>query len=429
METPPVTSLASQFSCHDDYDPNALAVDLGRQLIVDTLAPITGIEHIPLRDALGRILAEPVISPIDVPAHDNSAMDGYGVRSDDLAAEGETLLNIIGTAFAGHPFDGPVGPGQAVRIMTGAKLPPGVDTVVMQEVARSTGGQVTIPGGQRKGQNLRRAGEDLRAGVPALPAGRLIRPAELGLIASLGIGEVGVRRKLRVAIFSTGDEVVSIGCTAREGEIYDSNRYTLFGMLTRLGFDVIDIGVVHDDPAALETTFREAASIADAVITSGGVSVGEADFTRAMMSKLGEVLFWKIAMKPGRPMAFGRIGKGDNGAWLFGLPGNPVAVMVTFYQFARPALLRLAGIDPLPEQPMLKAACVTPIRKATGRTEFLRGVLFVEDGIWKVRTTGAQGSGILSSMTDANCFIVLGPEQGSVVAGDPVAVQILDGIV
>jgi molybdopterin molybdotransferase len=186
---------------------------------------------------------------------------------------------------------------------------------------------------------------------------------------------------------------------------------------------------VHDDPAVLETTFREAASIADAVITSGGVSVGEADFTRAMMSKLGEVLFWKIAMKPGRPMAFGRIGKGDNGAWLFGLPGNPVAVMVTFYQFARPALLRLAGIAPLPEQPMLKAACVTPIRKTTGRTEFLRGVLFVEDGIWKVRTTGAQGSGILSSMTDANCFIVLGPEQGSVVAGDPVAVQILDGIV
>jgi molybdopterin molybdotransferase len=424
-----VTSLASQFSCHDDYDPNALPVSLGRQLILDTLTPITGTEHIPLRDALGRILAEPVISPIDVPAHDNSAMDGYGLRGDDLAADGETSLNVIGTAFAGHPFDGPVGPGQAVRIMTGAKLPPGVDTVVMQEVVRATDEQVTVPAGQRKGQNVRRAGEDLRGGVAALAAGRLIRPAELGLIASLGIGEIGVRRRLRVAIFSTGDEVISIGSTAREGQIYDSNRYTLFGMLTRLGFDVIDIGVVRDDPAALENTFREAASIADAVITSGGVSVGEADFTRAMMGKLGEVLFWKIAMKPGRPMAFGRIGKGDNGAWLFGLPGNPVAVMVTFYQFARPALLRLAGIDPLPAEPLLKAACVTSIRKTTGRTEFLRGVLFIEDGEWKVRTTGAQGSGILSSMTDANCFIVLGPEQGSVAAGDPVAVQILDGIV
>lgn len=424
-----MTSLASQFSCHDDYDPNALAVDLGRQLILDTLTPITGIEHIPLRDALGRILAEPVISPIDVPAHDNSAMDGYGLRGDDLAADGETRLSVIGSAFAGHPFDGPVGPGQAVRIMTGAKLPPGVDTVVMQEVVRATDEQVTVPAGQRKGQNVRRAGEDLRGGVAALAAGRLIRPAELGLIASLGIGEVGVRRRLRVAIFSTGDEVISIGTPAREGQIYDSNRYTLFGMLTRLGFDVIDIGVVRDDPASLETTFREAASIADAVITSGGVSVGEADFTRAMMSKLGEVLFWKIAMKPGRPMAFGRIGKDDNGAWLFGLPGNPVAVMVTFYQFARPALLRLAGVAPLPEQPLLQAACVTPIRKAPGRTEFLRGVLFVEDDEWKVRLTGAQGSGILSSMTDANCFIVLGPAQGSVATGDPVAVQILDGIV
>jgi molybdopterin molybdotransferase len=284
-------------------------VDTGRQLIIDALSPIAGTEHIPLRDALGRVLAESVICPIDVPAHDNSAMDGYGLRGADLAADGPTTLEIVGTAFAGQPCDASVGPGQAVRIMTGARLPAGVDTVVMQEVAHAEGGRVTLAPGQRAGQNIRRAGEDLHAGQVALAAGRQIRPAELGLVASLGISEVAVRRRLRVAFFSTGDEVVTLGSAARDGQIYDSNRYTLFGMLTRLGVDVIDIGVVRDDPDALETTLREAASVADVVITSGGVSVGDADFTRDMMARLGEVLFWKIAMKPGRPMAFGRIGR------------------------------------------------------------------------------------------------------------------------
>jgi molybdopterin molybdotransferase len=424
-----VTSLAQQFGCHDAYDPTALPVDLGRQLILDALSPIDGIERVPLRDALGRVLAQPVVSPIDVPAHDNSAMDGYGLRGEDLNADGDTVLDIVGSAFAGQGFDGRVGPGQAVRIMTGAPLPAGVDTVAMQEITRAADGKVTIPAGQRPSQNIRRAGEDLRAGLPALPAGRLIRPAELGLVASLGIGEVAVRRRLRVAFFSTGNEIATIGTPAAPGQIYDSNRYTIFGMLSRLGFDIIDIGVIRDDPDALETTLREAAGIADAVITSGGVSVGEADFTREVMARLGEVLFWKIAMKPGRPMAFGRIGGDDGSAWLFGLPGNPVAVMVTFYQFARPALMRLAGIDPLPEPPLLPVPCVTPIRKQPGRTEFVRGVLFQGDGGWQVRSTPAQGSGILSSMADANCLIVLGPGQGSVAAGDTVQVQVLDGVV
>ena len=428
-----MTTLAQQFGQHTAYAPDGLSVDLGRQLIVDAIKPVCGVERIPLRDALGRVLSEAILSPIDVPAYDNSAMDGYGFAADDLDPNGDTTLPIAGAAFAGRAFDGAIRPGQAVRITTGARLPAGVDSVAMQEVVRVADGHVTIPPGQRKGQNVRRAGEDLCAGLPALPAGRLIRPAELGLVASLGIGELAVRRRPRVAFFSTGDEIVSIGHTARDSQIYDSNRYTLFGMLTRLGLDVIDVGVVRDAPDALESALREAASIADAVITSGGVSVGEADFTREVMARLGEVLFWKIAMKPGRPLAFGRIGTGGEadprGAWLFGLPGNPVAAMVAFYQFARPALLRLAGVAPVAAPPLLRAVCTQAIRKSPGRTEFLRGVLFHDDGEWKVRTTGAQGSGLLSSMADANCFIVLEPERGSVTAGEAVPVQILDGIV
>ena len=406
-----------------------LPVAEARAAILDQLQPIAGWERVAVRGALGRVLAEDIIAPYNVPAHDNSAMDGYAVRAADLSAEGEAALAVVGTAFAGRPFSGMVGAGQAVRIMTGAPLPAGVDTVVMQEVTRAADGKVTIPAGQRRGQNVRRAGEDLRAGLPALPAGRLIRPAELGLVASLGIGEVAVRRRLRVAFFSTGNEIATIGTPAAPGQIYDSNRYTIFGMLSRLGFDIIDIGVIRDDPDVLETTLREAAGIADAVITSGGVSVGEADFTRDVMARLGEVLFWKIAMKPGRPMAFGHIGGNDGSAWLFGLPGNPVAVMVTFYQFARPALMRLAGIDPIPEPPLLPVPCVTPIRKSPGRTEFIRGVLFRGDTGWQVKSTPAQGSGILSSMADANCFIVLGPAQGNVAEGDTVQVQVLDGLV
>lgn len=423
-----MTSLAQQFGERAGYTPNELPVHLARQLILDAITPICGIERIPLRDALGRILAQPVVSPIDVPAYDNSAMDGYAVRHADLATDRDTPLRIVGTAFAGRPATATVGPGEAVRIMTGAPVPAGADTIVMQEAVRATPDQVSVPPGQRAGQNLRCAGEDLRAGLPALAAGRLIRPAELGLVASLGIGELAVRRRLRVAFFSTGDEIVSIGQPTAPGQIYDSNRYTLFGVLQRLGFDVIDIGVVRDDPDTLETTVREAAGIADAILTSGGVSVGEADFTRDVMARLGDVLFWKLAMKPGRPFAFGRIG-GHDGAWLFGLPGNPVATMIAFYQFARPALLRLAGVDPVAPPPLLDARSSGAIRKAPGRTEFLRGVLFEADGHWQVRSTGAQGSGILSSMADANCLIVLGPERGNVQPGDSVPVQILDGLV
>lgn len=427
-----MTSLLKTFSCLDDYDPESLSVERARQLIIDTLPAVTGHERLPVHQALDRVLAADVIAPFNVPAHDNSAMDGWAVRHADLADTGETRLKNVGTAFAGRPCAVKVGAGETARIMTGAALPDGVDTVVVQEVVRVDGDAVIIPPGQRRDQHIRRAGEDLKAGSPALTAGKQLRPAELGIIASLGLAEVSLRRRVRVALFSTGDELCSVGTPLFPGAVYDSNRYTLWGMLTRLGCDVIDMGVVKDDPVALEAAFREAAGCADAIITSGGVSVGEADFIKQLMAQLGEVAFWKIAMKPGRPMAFGRIqpgGENKPGAWLFGLPGNPVAVMVTFYQFVRPAILKLAGVDPVPPFPTFVARCVDAMKKGRGRTEFQRGVLFQDNGEWCVRPTGMQGSGILSSMARADCFIVLEPEREKVGAGETVQVQLMSGLV
>ena len=417
------------FSCQSDYDPNALSVDRARQLLLDSVQPVTGAERLFIRQALHRVLVADVISPVDVPAHDNSAMDGWAVRHADLVPNGETRLKNIGTTFAGRPFEGKVSAGETARIMTGAVLPEGIDCVVIQEVAQVDGDTVIVPPGQKREQNVRRAGEDLKAGLPAISAGKQLRPAELGVIASLGIAEVSVRRRVRVALFSTGDELCSIGTPLFPGAVYDSNRYTLWGMLTRLGCEVIDMGVVKDEPAALEAAFREAAACADAIITSGGVSVGEADFIKQLMAQLGEVAFWKIAMKPGRPMAFGKIGAGKEGAWLFGLPGNPVAVMVTFYQFVQPALLKLMGVDPAPELPTFPARCVAPMKKSKGRTEFQRGNLFQENGEWCVRPTGHQGSGMLSSMAKADCFIVLDAEREKIAAGDLVQVQVFGGLV
>ncbi|MDO8788788.1 MAG: molybdopterin molybdotransferase MoeA [Sulfuritalea sp.] len=431
-----MTSLLQTLSCADDYDPESLPVDRARELILDLTGAVSGHERVLVRQALDRVLAEDVISPIDVPAHDNSAMDGWAVRFGDLAASdenaAETRLKNIGTAFAGKAFAARVGAGETVRIMTGAILPQDADCVVIQEVARVEGDVVVIPPGQQREQNTRRAGEDLQAGKPAIAAGKKLRPAEIGIIASLGIGEVTVRRRVRVALFSTGDELCSIGTPLASGQVYDSNRYTLWGMLTRLGCEVIDMGVVKDNPVALEAAFRQAADSSDAIITSGGVSVGEADFIKQLMARLGEVAFWKIAMKPGRPMAFGRIqpdGPERPGAWLFGLPGNPVAVMVTFYQFVRPAILKLAGVDPVPPFPEFPARCTEAMKKSRGRTEFQRGILFQENGEWCVRPTGAQGSGVLRSMAEADCFIVLEHEREKVGAGDTVNVQLMNGLV
>jgi molybdopterin molybdotransferase len=418
-----------ELSCADDYDPNSMPVDRARSLIRQFLAPVTTVERVHIRHALDRILAEDIVSPIDVPGHDNSAMDGWAVRFADLHADGETKLQRIGESFAGKPYEGrAIGAGETVRIFTGAVMPSGADTVVMQERATEAADRVTIAAGAagKAGQNRRFAGEDLKRGGIVFRAGQPLHPAELGMLASLGINEIGVYRKLRVAFFSTGDELKSIGQPLAAGQIYDSNRYTLHGMLTRLNCDIVDMGVVPDVPEALERAFVTAAENADVVITSGGVSVGEADFVKQLLDKLGEVLFWKIAMKPGRPLAYGKIG----GAHFFGLPGNPVSVMVTYNEFVRDALLVLQGRSNVAPMPMFKATLGAPIKKAPGRTEFQRGVLSPDSaGGWQVHTTGDQGSGILSSMSQANCFIVLGAEMGNVAAGTPVDVQLLEGLI
>lgn len=422
----PGDALARVVSCIDDYDPNALRVDKAREVIRSFLTPVATNEKVALRAALGRVLGEDLVSSLDVPAHDNSAMDGYALRHADLKTAGETELRLAGSAFAGRQFAGKLGKRECVRIMTGAVMPPGADTVVIQEVVQAEGDKVRIPAGQKRGQNRRLAGEDLAAGKPVLRAGHPVGPADLGLIASLGLAELTVRRRLRVAFFSTGDELASVGLVLKPGEVYDSNRYTLHGMLSRLGCDVIDMGVVRDDPAQLERALRTAAADADAIITSGGVSVGEADFIRELLGRLGEVVSWKIAMKPGRPMAFGRIGS----ASFFGLPGNPVAVMVTFYQFVREALLAQSGRSGDCALPLLQVPCTAAIAKSPGRTEFQRGLLARgEGGRWSVCPTGAQGSGVLRSMSEANCFIVLEHECGPVRPGDPVQVQLFDGLV
>ncbi|MCX7892310.1 MAG: molybdopterin-binding protein [Burkholderiales bacterium] len=413
-------------SCMDGYDPNALPVERARGVIRSFLAPVTANERVAVRDALGRVLGEDVVSTVNVPAHDNSAMDGWAVRFADLDPRGTTRLAIAGSAFAGRGFTGALGPGQCVRVMTGAVMPEGADTVVIQEDARVEGDAVLVPPGQKQGQNRRLAGEDLALGRVVLRAGQPVRPAELGLLASLGLGEVSVRRRLRVAFFSTGDELASVGQPLAPGEVYDSNRYTLHGMLARLGAELLDMGVVRDEPGALEAALATAAANADAVITSGGVSVGEADFTREILARLGEVVFWKIAMRPGRPMAFGRIGN----ATFFGLPGNPVAVMVTFYGFVREALLALSGRTDDLALPAFRVPCEAPLRKRPGRTEFQRGVLARDaSGAWRVRLTGNQGSGVLRSMSEANCFIVLEHERGDVAAGELVTVQPFEGLV
>lgn len=425
------SNLSEVISCLSDYDPNALPVEQAQTIIREFVTPVSAVEKVALRSALGRVLASDIISGINVPAQDNSAMDGYALRGSDLDASQAVTLRIAGTLLAGSGADVQVASGECVRIMTGAVMPAGCDTVVPQEFVQSANEEtVVIPAGVVKaGDNRRLQGEDLAAGKPALLGGRILHPADLGLLASLGIAEVPVQRRLRVAFFSTGDELRSIGEGLDPGCVYDSNRYTLFGMLTRLGCDIIDMGVVRDDPALLEQTFRSACENADAVITSGGVSVGEADYTKQMMAQLGDVLFWKIGMRPGRPMAFGKISSIGKSAYLFGLPGNPVAVMVTFYFFVRPALLRMMGAD-VPPLPLLRVISKSDIRKKAGRTEYQRGIVSLNaQGQQEVKLAGSQGSGILRSMSEANCMVVLAHDQGNVKAGDTVDVLLFEGLI
>ena len=416
------------------YDPQALPAHVVNAFLSDWVPAPQRKETVGLMQALGRVLAEDVICPINVPAHDNSAMDGYAFDGSQLESGSPITLQVMGTARAGSVYQDSVAAGQCVKIMTGAVMPAGVDTVAPQELVQRDGDAITIPAGLLlRGDNRRHAGEDLQRGSAALTRGARITPAAMGLIASLGIAQVRVYTRLRVAYFSTGDEILSLGDAPREGTVFDSNRYTVSGMLQRMGIDVLDLGVIPDQPAALQAAFQRAAREADATITSGGVSVGEADHTKAMMRQLassasdgsgGGMVFWRIAMRPGRPMAVGRIGHKP----LFGLPGNPVAVMVTFLAFVRPALWQMMGAK-VSEPPLLQARSSEAIRKKPGRTEYQRAIVSTgSNGSLTVRTTGQQGSGVLRSMVQANGLLVLAHEQGNVAVGDVVSVMLFDGV-
>lgn len=402
-----------------------LSVQQALDYIHAALQPIEGFEQRALRDALGRVLAADILSPIDVPPHANSAMDGYALRAADLPAADKAKLQVIGTAYAGHPYDGSLGAGRAIRIMTGANIPAGADTVIMQEQVERDGDLIQVNTGHRQGENVRQAGEDIATGQAVLTRGRMLTPADLGLLASLGIAEVKVTRRLRVAFFSTGDELRSLGEPLEEGCIYDSNRYTLYGMLMRLGVEIIDMGVVRDRREDVAAAFNQAAAVADVLLTSGGVSVGDADYVKETLDSLGQVNFWKIAMKPGKPLAFGRLGK----TVFFGLPGNPVSSMATFYQIVQPALRQLMGQQAL--TPLrLHVPCVTLLKKAPGRADYQRGILeYDTSGRLVVRSTGPQGSHVLSSMSKANCFIILPAEAGNIAAGDLVEVEPFAGLI
>jgi molybdopterin molybdotransferase len=396
------------------------------QHIASQVQPVTGFEKVALRSALGRVLAEDIYSPIDVPAHTNSAMDGYAVKHRDLPKSDITELKVVGTSWAGRPFSGPVAHGQCVQIMTGAVMPDGTDTVIMQEQVEHEADTVRVGGDHKDGQNVRAAGEDLHKGQLVFAAGKQVLPPELGMLASLGVAEVVVKRRVRVAFFSTGDELRSIGEALSKGDIYDSNRYTLFGMLCRLGVDIIDMGVVRDDREATKDAFLEAARNADVIVTSGGVSVGEADYVKETLDALGRVSFWQIAMKPGRPLAFGYV----KDAVFFGLPGNPVSVMVTFYQFVGPALRRMMGQSDTNPVPAFRVRCESRLKKSPGRMEFQRALLERDEkGELVVRSTGLQGSGLLHSMSGANCFVILPTDSGTVEPGTLVEVQPFYGMI
>jgi molybdopterin molybdotransferase len=418
--------LNTQASCGDNNEQGTLPVAQAQENILAAVSSCEGVEQINIQQAVDRVLATNIISAINVPSHCNSAVDGYAIKQQDLATGNEIKkLRVIGKVVAGHPFKGSVLTGQAIQIMTGAQMPNDCDTVIMQEHIERHDDEILIDSRHSAGQNVRQAGEDICQGQSVLMAGTALTPPQIGLIASLGISEVHVKTALRVAVFSTGDEILSIGETPREGCIYDSNRYSLIAALKKLGCDVSDMGVIADDPAKLRETFTLASETCDVIFTSGGVSVGEADYTKQVLSETGEIDFWKVAMKPGRPVAFGNIGD----AIFFGLPGNPVAVMVTFYQFALPALQKMMGVSESLIAPTTLARCTHPIRKLPGRTEFQRGVLALnKQGEWEVRTTGQQGSGILRSMSDANAFIILEHERGSIKAGEWVVTQPFSGL-
>jgi len=417
MSEEPLTAVPS---CGDDYDPNSLSLAEALERVVGAVRAVTTVERVGVRESLDRVAAADIRAPLDIPPFPNSAMDGYAVRASDLPMEGIRELREIGTAFAGAPCPKSPGPNECVRIMTGAVLPEGADTVVTQEQVESSGQTIRIGPGHRAGENVREVGDDIKSGTTVVAAGKRLQPADLGVIASLGLAHVEVWRRLRVAFFSTGDELRQVGTALARGQIYDSNCYTLWGMLQRLGVELHDLGVVPDQRQAVRDALARAATLGDAVITSGGVSVGAADFVKETLETLGQVEFWKIAVRPGRPFAFGRLGT----AAFFGLPGNPVSVMVTFQQLVVPALRRMMGERAPVAGLRLYARCESHLRKRPGRVEFQRGVLARDgDGVLVVSSTGLQGSHVLTSMSTSNCYIVLPMDTSSVAPGDLVEVE------
>ncbi|MCG6221870.1 bifunctional molybdopterin-guanine dinucleotide biosynthesis adaptor protein MobB/molybdopterin molybdotransferase MoeA [Vibrio antiquarius] len=408
-------------ACCDTLSPAFLSVVQGQEKILSLVNTVSEIEACKIENAYGRVLAEHIISPVNVPQYTNSAMDGYAIRSDDIDRDS---YQVVAEVMAGHAYDQPLEVGQAVKIMTGAPTPLNGDTVVMREQASQEGDKVTFNGANIKaGQNVRQAGEDLAIGSDVFTAGTRLASPEMGMIASLGFGEANVFRKLKVAVFSTGDEVQAPGTEQKANSIYDSNRFTIMGMLEKLGCEILDFGILEDNEQLMIEALENASAQADVVMTSGGVSVGDADYIKLALDKLGQIDFWRINMRPGRPLAFGQI----NNKPFFGLPGNPVAVMVSFINFVEPALRKMQGEQgwkPL----KVNAIAIENLRSRQGRTEFSRGIYELDNtGRLTVRTTGKQGSGILRSMSEANCLIEISPAIDTVKAGESVTIIPLQG--
>lgn len=400
-----------------------LSLDEALEKLLEKPLAITNTLNIPLNNAADYILSEDITSPLNVPPFDNSAMDGYGLRYADL--EAQTPLPVAGKSFAGIPFEDELPAGQCVRIMTGAMVPAGVDTVIMQEEAEVTENGVRFPHPAKKGQNIRRIGEDIKENDIVLPAGTKLSTAQLPLIASLGVATVQVYRRLKVAVFSTGDELQTIGQPLKAGQIYDTNRFAVRLMLEKLGCEVLDLGVIPDSPEKLRETFKKADQEADLVLSSGGVSVGEADYTKQILDEIGEIGFWKLAIKPGKPFAFGRL----HNAWFCGLPGNPVSATVTFYQLVQPLIARLSGFSHWKAPQRFQAIAQSPLKKSAGRLDFQRGIASINaEGVWQVDTSGHQGSHVYSSFSVANCFIVLERERGKVAAGETVTIELFNSL-
>ncbi len=418
--------INKQPSCQDIFETGLMPIDDAKARIASLITPLSVAETCPIGKSRDRVLADDITAPFNVPPYDNSAVDGYAILSQDIPHQGHKKLVISDTLHAGDNRPCPLLPGHCIRIMTGAKIPSGADTVVMQEHAEQVDDHILIDGQPKAGDNIRRAGEDLRTGSIILPQGKCLTAPDIGLLASIGKGEINVKRKLRVAIASTGNEVFDIGQKPTETGIFDSNRYSLAAALDSPAIEIINLGIIKDDPNLLQHQFQQASEYADVIISSAGVSVGEADHTKTALQACGQINFWKLAIKPGRPLAFGRL----NSSLFFGLPGNPVAVMVTFYLFVKPALEQKLGVTLPRLAPTLQAKTVENLRKKPGRTEIVRGIVQqAENGEWQVKTTGKQGSGILISMSLANCFIVLEHERGRIKSGETVTVQPFFGLV